>query len=95
MTYPNEQLPATPLKMAPAHDAMTAAGCQWGNSWDLKFLYTLHPRFAETPSLKRSMHFKSLAKSANQSVPVLVYLILLVSRVLKFLDPMLKLGSIK
>ena len=37
MTYPNEQLPAgRPLKMAPAHDAMTEAGCQWGNSWDLE-----------------------------------------------------------
>ena len=31
MTYPNEQLPAgRPLKMAPAHGAMTAAGCKWG-----------------------------------------------------------------
>ena len=37
MTYPNEQLPAgRPLKMAPAHDAMTEAGCTWGNSWDLE-----------------------------------------------------------
>ena len=31
MTYPNEQLWAgRPLKMAPAHDAMTEAGCRWG-----------------------------------------------------------------
>ena len=30
MSYPNEQLPAgRPLKTAPAHDAMTAAGCRW------------------------------------------------------------------
>ena len=37
MTYPNEQLPAgRPLKMAPAYDAMTAAGCHWGNSWGLE-----------------------------------------------------------
>ena len=31
MTYPNEQLPAgRPLKTTPAYDAMTAAGCRWG-----------------------------------------------------------------
>ncbi|MGB0160838.1 MAG: FAD-dependent oxidoreductase, partial [Candidatus Puniceispirillaceae bacterium] len=37
MTYPNEQLPAgRPLKMAPAHSDMTAAGAVWGNSWDLE-----------------------------------------------------------
>ena len=37
MTYPNEQLPAgRPLKMTPAYDAMTAAGCRWGNSWGLE-----------------------------------------------------------
>ena len=34
MTYPNEQLWAgRPLKMAPAYDAMTEAGAQWGESW--------------------------------------------------------------
>lgn len=56
MTYPNEQLPAgRPLKMAPAHDAMTQAGCQWGVSWGLEVpLYFADKDFQETPSLKRS-----------------------------------------
>ncbi|GAB5435534.1 GcvT family protein [Falsiruegeria mediterranea] len=56
MTYPNEQLPAgRPLKMAPAHDAMSAAGCKWGVSWDLEVpLYFAEPGFEETPTLKRS-----------------------------------------
>ncbi len=56
MTYPNEQLPAgRPLKMAPAHDAMTEAGCQWGVSWDLEVpLYFAEKGFQETPTLKRS-----------------------------------------
>ncbi|MEM9551267.1 MAG: glycine cleavage T C-terminal barrel domain-containing protein, partial [Pseudomonadota bacterium] len=56
MTYPNEQLPAgRPLKMAPAHDAMTAAGCKWGSSWDLEVpLYFAPEGFEETPTLKRS-----------------------------------------
>ena len=56
MTYPNEQLPAgRPLKMAGAHADMTAAGCQWGQSWDLEVpLYFAEPGFEETPSLKRS-----------------------------------------
>ncbi len=56
MTYPNEQLPAgRPLKMAPAHDAMTAAGCRWGVSWDLEVpLYFAPEGFEETPTLKRS-----------------------------------------
>jgi dimethylglycine dehydrogenase len=56
MTYPNEQLPAgRPLKRAPAHTAMTEAGCQWGQSWDLEVpLYFGGKGFAETPSLKRS-----------------------------------------
>ncbi len=59
MTYPNEQLPAgRPLKMAPAHDAMTEAGCQWGNSWDLEVpLYFASKEFEENPSLKRSNSF--------------------------------------
>ena len=59
MTYPNEQLPAgRPLKMAPAHDAMTQAGCQWGNSWDLEVpLYFASKEFEENPSLKRSNAF--------------------------------------
>ena len=59
MTYPNEQLPAgRPLKIAPAHSDMTAAGAQWGNSWDLEVpLYFAPQGFAETPSLKRSNAF--------------------------------------
>jgi len=56
MTYPNEQLPAgRPLKRAPAYSAMTEAGCQWGQSWDLEVpLFFGGKGFAETPSLKRS-----------------------------------------
>ena len=56
MTYPNEQLPAgRPLKTAGAYADMTAAGCQWGQSWDLEVpLYFAEPGFEETPSLKRS-----------------------------------------
>ena len=56
MTYPNEQLPAgRPLKMAPAHDAMTAAGCRWGESWGLEVpLYFAPEDFNETPTLRRS-----------------------------------------
>ena len=67
MTYPNEQLPAgRPLKMAPAHDAMTAAGCQWGNSWDLEVpLYFAPPDFAETPSLKRSNAFQIVGEECK------------------------------
>ncbi|HTZ67376.1 MAG TPA: FAD-dependent oxidoreductase [Roseiarcus sp.] len=59
MTYPNEQLPAgRPLKMTPAYDAMTAAGCQWGNSWGLEVpLYFAPPGFKEKPTLKRSNAF--------------------------------------
>ncbi len=56
MTYPNEQLPAgRPLKMAPAHDAMTAAGAHWGVSYGLETpLYFAPKGFEETPSLRRS-----------------------------------------
>ena len=56
MTYPNEQLPAgRPMKMAPAHDAMTAAGCTWGVSYGLEVPLMFGPEgFEETPSLKRS-----------------------------------------
>ena len=64
MTYPNEQLPAgRPLKMAPAYSEMTAAGCQWGQSWDMEVpLYFAEPGFKETPSLKRSNAFDIVAK---------------------------------
>lgn len=59
MTYPNEQLPAgRPLKMAPAHDAMTAAGARWGVSWDMEVpLYFAPEGFTEAPTLKRSNAF--------------------------------------
>ena len=59
MTYPNEQLPAgRPLKMTPAYDAMTAAGCHWGNSWGLEVpLFFAPPGFKEKPTLKRSNAF--------------------------------------
>jgi len=63
MTYPNEQLPAgRPLKMAPAHDAMTAAGARWGTSWDLEVpLYFAPAGFTETPALRRSNAFPIVA----------------------------------
>ena len=57
MSYPNEQLPAgRPLKMAPAHDAMTQAGCRWGVSWDLETPLYFAPSedFVENLTLKRS-----------------------------------------
>jgi len=59
MTYPNEQLPAgRPLKTAPAYSEMSAAGCQWGQSWDLEVpLYFAPQGFSETPSLRRSNAF--------------------------------------
>ena len=59
MTYPNEQLPAgRPLKTAPTYDAMTAKGCQWGNSWGLEVPLYFGPRgFKEKPTLKRSNAF--------------------------------------
>ena len=59
MTYPNEQLPAgRPLKMTPAYDAMTEAGCRWGNSWGLEVpLYFAPAGFEERPTLKRSNAF--------------------------------------
>src|SRR6202020_2164869 len=59
MTYPNEQLPAgRPLKMTPSFDAMTAAGCRWGNSWGLEIpLYFAPAGFEEKPTLKRSNAF--------------------------------------
>ncbi len=59
MTYPNEQLPAgRPLKTTPAYDAMTAAGCHWGNSWGLEVPIFFAPAgFKEKPTLKRSNAF--------------------------------------
>ncbi len=67
MTYPNEQLPAgRPLKMAPAHDAMTQAGCKWGSSWDLEVpLYFAPQGFEETPSLRRSNAHQIVAQECQ------------------------------
>ncbi|WP_137699404.1 GcvT family protein [Marimonas lutisalis] len=67
MTYPNEQLPAgRPLKMAPAHDAMSAAGCKWGVSWDLEVpLYFAPEGFEETPTLRRSNAFPIVAEECK------------------------------
>ena len=61
MTYPNEQLPAgRPLKMTPSFDAMTAAGCHWGNSWGLEIpLYFAPAGFrgkADAQALERLRH---------------------------------------
>ncbi len=59
MTYPNEELPAgRPLKTTPAYDAMSEAGCRWGNSWGLEIpRYFAPPGFEEKPTLKRSNAF--------------------------------------
>jgi dimethylglycine dehydrogenase len=59
MTYPNERLPAgRPLKRAPAHDAMSAAGCQWAASWGLEVPVYFAPKgFTENPTLRRSNAF--------------------------------------
>src|SRR5208282_2801110 len=47
-----------PLKMTPAYDAMTAAGCHWGNSWGLEVPIFFAPAgFKEKPTLKRSNAF--------------------------------------
>ena len=64
MTYPNEQLPAgRPLRKAPAYDAMTAAGANWGCSWGLEVpLLFAPPGFSETPTLKRSNAFPIVAE---------------------------------
>ncbi len=59
MTYPNEQLWAgRPLRMAPAYDAMTAAGAQWGVSYGLEVpIFFAEPDFEEIPTLRRSNAF--------------------------------------
>ena len=63
MTYPNEQLPAgRPLRMAPAHSEMTAAGARWGASYGLELpLYFAPEGFEEIPTLKRSNAFPIVA----------------------------------
>ena len=67
MTYPNEQLPAgRPLNMAPAHDAMTEAGCKWGVSYGLEVpLYFAPKGFEETPTLKRSNAFEIVGEECR------------------------------
>jgi len=67
MTYPNEQLPAgRPLKMVPAHDAMSAAGARWGVSYGLEVpLYFAPEGFAERGSLKRSNAHEIVGKECR------------------------------
>ncbi|MEL7026109.1 MAG: FAD-dependent oxidoreductase, partial [Pseudomonadota bacterium] len=67
MTYPNEQLPAgRPLRMAPAHSEMTAAGAHWGESWGLETpLYFAPDGFEETPTLKRSNAHEIVAEECK------------------------------
>ena len=68
MTYPNEQLWAgRPLRTAPAFDAMTAVGAQWGESWGLEVpLYFAPQGFEETPTLRRSNAFDIVAEECRQ-----------------------------
>jgi dimethylglycine dehydrogenase len=68
MTYPNEQLWAgRPLRMAPAYDAMTAAGAHWGSSYGLEIpIYFAHREFSETPTLRRSNAFDIVAEECRQ-----------------------------
>lgn len=68
MTYPNEQLPAgRPLKMAPAHSDMSAAGARWGASWGLEvpLYFAPSPDFEEKPTLKRSNAFPIVAEECK------------------------------
>ena len=68
MSYPNEQLPAgRPMKMAPAHDAMTQAGCRWGISWDLEVPLYFAPsdEFEEKLTLKRSNAHEIVAEECR------------------------------
>jgi dimethylglycine dehydrogenase len=68
MTYPNEQLWAgRPLRMAPAHDAMRAAGAHWGCSYGLEVPIYFAPRdFSETPTLRRSNAFDIVGEECRQ-----------------------------
>jgi len=67
MTYPNEQLPAgRPLKKAPAHDGMAAAGAVWGCSWGLEVPLVFAPKgFEETPTLRRSNAFDRVGEECR------------------------------
>jgi dimethylglycine dehydrogenase len=68
MTYPNEQLWAgRPLRMAPAYDAMTATGAQWGVSYGLEVPIYFAPRgFEETPTLRRSNAFDIVGEECRR-----------------------------
>jgi dimethylglycine dehydrogenase len=68
MTYPNEQLwGGRPLRMAPAYDAMTAAGAHWGVSWGLEApLYFAPPGFEEAPTLRRSNAFDIVGEECRR-----------------------------
>ena len=68
ITYPNEQLWAgRPLRMAPAYDAMTEAGAQWGESWGLEVpIYFAPNGFEEIPSLRRSNAFDIVGEECRQ-----------------------------
>ena len=68
MTYPNEQLwGGRPLRMAPAYDAMTAAGAHWGSSYGLEVPIYFAPReFSETPTLRRSNAFDIVGEECRQ-----------------------------
>ena len=77
MTYPNEQLPAgRPMKMAPAHADMTAAGCRWGVSYGLETPLYFAPSedFVEKPTLRRSNAHEIVAaecKNVRENVGLL------------------------
>ncbi len=68
MTYPNEQLWAgRPLRMAPAYDAMTEAGAQWGCSYGLEIpIYFASRGFEETPTLRRSNAFDIVGEECRR-----------------------------
>lgn len=68
MTYPNEQLWAgRPLRMAPAYDAMTEAGAQWGSSYGLEIPIYFAPRgFEETATLRRSNAFDIVGEECRR-----------------------------
>ncbi len=68
MTYPNEQLWAgRPLRMAPAYDAMTAAGAYWGVSYGLEVpIYFGPPGFEEIPTLRRSNAFDIVGEECRR-----------------------------
>jgi dimethylglycine dehydrogenase len=67
LTFPNERLPAgRPLKRSGAYEGMTAAGCQWRDSWGLEMpVYFAPPGFVEFPSAKRSNAFEIVAAEAR------------------------------